>query len=416
MKYRFLLRILRVLIYVKRFFWWIGTRGYFLLAKIIGRIWKKYSYFRYKTIYFLKRIGIGGKGEWFLKRGFLQLVAFGILLFIAFPQTKLNAKRELGLPGQKTLVFSLAAPEEIEYYEEVLADSYKPQTNATWREGALSSNQISPGGAAGTLPGDMISIVAGGNAFSKPIILPGSVGVSTRNQVEEYTIQPGDSLISIASDFAVSVETILWENGLGTKSVIRPGQILKIPPVSGVTHVVKKSDSLQKIASLYKAKVEEIAKFNNLRNDGKDLKVGAKIMVPNGVKPTPQIATQTLPTKRPATISVLSRIAAPPPSVESAGASGFIWPTGARTITTYFKLGHPALDIAGPFHTPNYAAQAGTVEVANCPPVGEYRGAKLNHGYGCYVIINHGNGVKTLYGHNDQILVSVGDQVERRRK
>ena len=50
---------------------------------------------------------------------------------------------------------------------------------------------------------------------------------------------------------------------------------------------------------------------------------------------------------------------------------------------------------------------------SQCPDPGEYRGPKLNHGYGCWIIIDHGNNIKSLYGHNDQILVSVGDYVER---
>jgi murein DD-endopeptidase MepM/ murein hydrolase activator NlpD len=252
---------------------------------------------------------------------------------------------------------------------------------------------------------------AGGLAFSKPILIPGAPLVRTRNQAEDYVVQAGDSLGGIASDFGVRVETIIWENNLSVKSYLKPGQIIKIPPVDGVMHVVKKGDTLQKIAGLYKAKPEDIASFNALQADGRDLKVGVKIMVPGGTA----VATVAA-AKKPTSVtkpSLVSRVAVPPPSVESAGATGFIWPSGARNITQYFGFSHHALDIAGPMHTPNYAAQDGIVEVANCPPPGEYRGPKLNHGYGCYVIINHGAGIKTLYGHNDLVLVSEGDQVER---
>jgi murein DD-endopeptidase MepM/ murein hydrolase activator NlpD len=72
-------------------------------------------------------------------------------------------------------------------------------------------------------------------------------------------------------------------------------------------------------------------------------------------------------------------------------------------ITQYFGWTHHAIDIAGPFETPTYAAKAGTVEKAQCG---------WNSGYGCYVIIDHGNGIKTLYGHHSRLLVSPGEYVE----
>ena len=35
------------------------------------------------------------------------------------------------------------------------------------------------------------------------------------------------------------------------------------------------------------------------------------------------------------------------------------------------------------------------------------------NGYGNYIIIDHQNGFKTLYGHNSELLVSVGDIVAK---
>jgi murein DD-endopeptidase MepM/ murein hydrolase activator NlpD len=61
------------------------------------------------------------------------------------------------------------------------------------------------------------------------------------------------------------------------------------------------------------------------------------------------------------------------------------------------------LDIAGPFATPTYAAKAGVVEKAQCG---------WNSGYGCVIIIDHGGGIKTLYGHHSKLLVSAGDHVD----
>ena len=49
------------------------------------------------------------------------------------------------------------------------------------------------------------------------------------------------------------------------------------------------------------------------------------------------------------------------------------------------------------------AADAGTVELAQMD----------NSGYGLYVIINHGNGRKTLYGHTSKLLVQAGESIQR---
>jgi murein DD-endopeptidase MepM/ murein hydrolase activator NlpD len=160
-------------------------------------------------------------------------------------------------------------------------------------------------------------------------------------------------------------------------------------------HMVKKGDTLAKIAKTYGAKSDEIIAFNNLDEDGKDLRVGERIMVPGGTKPTIAKPKTTLAT----TYDVIR----PSSSRQSPSASGFVWPAGVRTITQYFHWRHNGMDIAGPFETAIYAAKAGTVAISQCG---------WNGGYGCYVVINHGGGVKTVYGHNSRLLVSVGEYVE----
>ena len=64
--------------------------------------------------------------------------------------------------------------------------------------------------------------------------------------------------------------------------------------------------------------------------------------------------------------------------------------------------GHTGIDIAVPTGTPVRAALPGVVTKAT------YNAG----GYGYYVMIDHGNGMVTLYAHNSKLLVSVGDTVE----
>ena len=87
----------------------------------------------------------------------------------------------------------------------------------------------------------------------------------------------------------------------------------------------------------------------------------------------------------------------------------FRWPISGR-ITSRFggrsspggigSTNHQGIDIAGPYGTPVYAADGGTVTYSG------WMG-----GYGYLVEINHGNGYVTRYGHNSSLTVSVGDHV-----
>jgi Membrane proteins related to metalloendopeptidases len=79
--------------------------------------------------------------------------------------------------------------------------------------------------------------------------------------------------------------------------------------------------------------------------------------------------------------------------------SGF----GMRTDPfTGLRAFHPGIDFAAPAGTPVQAVAAGIVTHAG-----------PDAGYGNMVEINHGNGYATLYGHNEKILVHVGERVKR---
>jgi murein DD-endopeptidase MepM/ murein hydrolase activator NlpD len=81
-------------------------------------------------------------------------------------------------------------------------------------------------------------------------------------------------------------------------------------------------------------------------------------------------------------------------------ASGF----GYRIDPIYktVKL-HAGLDFAAPLGTPIYATANGTVAVAG----------NTGNGYGNHVVINHGYGYETLYGHMSRIKVRPGQPVKR---
>jgi len=91
-----------------------------------------------------------------------------------------------------------------------------------------------------------------------------------------------------------------------------------------------------------------------------------------------------------------------------AGARLLDWPLPVPGFITRSREGHsrrgehPGLDIAVPAETGIRAAGAGVVKEAKQDPV-----------YGQYVLIDHGHGLESLYGHASRLLVREGDQVTR---
>jgi murein DD-endopeptidase MepM/ murein hydrolase activator NlpD len=219
------------------------------------------------------------------------------------------------------------------------------------------------------------------------------VSDKARDKVIEYTVQEGDTISSIAEKFGVSQDTIIWQNDLGSNAKIKVGQTIEILPVTGIAHKVGKGDTVYSVAKKYDTSPQAIVDFpyNTFTNDETfELAIGQIIVVPDGVKPN---AIQTSPRRRLIT-----------PDAGSVVASGnFVWPAGGR-ITQYFAWYHKGIDIANSSAPNILAADSGTVVVAGWPDA---------YGYGNRVIIDHGNGYRTLYGHLSSIYVVPGQTVSR---
>jgi LysM repeat protein len=209
---------------------------------------------------------------------------------------------------------------------------------------------------------------------------------SSKGMISSYIVREGDSLSHISHMFGVSVNTILWANGLSRSSAIKVGTELIILPVAGVKHTVKKNDTIASIAKAYKASADDVADFNAVES-GAALEIGSVIIVPDG-----QIA------EKPAAPRVTSRLR---------GASGpaydgyYIRPVDGRK--TQGLHGYNGIDFGASRGTPVFASARGQVIVA--------RASGYNGGYGKYVVISHDNGSQTLYGHLNAVNVSVGEYV-----
>lgn len=129
------------------------------------------------------------------------------------------------------------------------------------------------------------------------MFLASAIGAnSTRDPEEEggvkiYTVAAGDTVSGIASANGVTVNTILWANDLDNVDAIKPGDQIFILPVVGFNYLVKQGDTIDTIATKYKADRSRIIAYNGLPANG-ELTSGEEIVIPDGVKE----ATLTAPT------------------------------------------------------------------------------------------------------------------------
>jgi murein DD-endopeptidase MepM/ murein hydrolase activator NlpD len=233
----------------------------------------------------------------------------------------------------------------------------------------------------------------------KPVAVDTTVADGS-DLVRTYKVKAGDTLVGIAKAHGVSMMTLWWANRLKSKDSLHQGQILRIPPVTGLVVTVKAGDTLESVAKDHKVTEDEILKTNGITDP--NLVVGQVLVLP-GAKgdpiPTPKPTKKPTSTKSSSTRS--SGGTSRPPRTYSGGT--FRWPTSSHHISQYYHYGHYGIDIDGSTGNPIYAAASGTVTFA---------GWKSNGG-GYQVWIAHGSGLYTTYNHMSSVSVGRGQHVSR---
>jgi LysM repeat protein len=231
---------------------------------------------------------------------------------------------------------------------------------------------------------------------------------SPSGQIATYTVKEGDSISKIASNFNVSVNTILWANNLTTKSPIKAGMNLVILPVSGIQHTVAKGETLAGVAKKFGADSGDIASYNGL-DAGAGLTAGDVLIIPGGeLVGAPTKSTTKAATTKKTSIKQgggLTSLQNPYKGGSGAEADGYYINPVPSAILTQNIHGWNGVDLGAPAGTPIRAAADGTVIVSR---VGGWNG-----GYGNYVVISHDNGTQTLYSHLSTDSVSVGQSVSQ---
>jgi murein DD-endopeptidase MepM/ murein hydrolase activator NlpD len=232
----------------------------------------------------------------------------------------------------------------------------------------------------------------------------------------QYTVQQNDSLWSIArkNDMLIS-EVIAGNKGLTEDTVLQLGQVINI---------VKTEPYLTVLAQGTKV-VNEVIPFDVVTNTdssvgyGKSVvkqagKDGEKVVTYSYVQKNDAIVDKQVVKEEVVTQPVKQVIAKGPArapvyvattSRGSGSVSGLSWPLSG-SITSYYGYRHggfhSGIDIDGVTGQPYSAAAAGTVTMAG-----------WDGSYGYCIIIDHGNGVATRYGHSSKLLVHVGQTVSK---
>lgn len=255
-----------------------------------------------------------------------------------------------------------------------------------------------------------------------------------------YIVQKGDSIYSIADYFGVSVSTIMTYNHKDIITV-HVGDVLQIPPISGILYTVQKNDNLSDIAKKYNVNEEDVSLYNGIFSSD-DLAVGDEIFLPgakkNGSETDSPSSTQnsnnkstTKNTKNSKTNSGSKNSLAKGDNAlanpithwekgdtEHLNTVGdikkysslpkypgyYIMPSPGATRTQKMH-GHNGTDLANKLGSPVLAAADGVVKVA--------KSGGYNFGYGNYIVITHPNGTETLYGHLLKVEVTVGQSVSQ---
>jgi murein DD-endopeptidase MepM/ murein hydrolase activator NlpD len=207
---------------------------------------------------------------------------------------------------------------------------------------------------------------------------------------------------------------LIASNDLDDPDLLPTGWQLKILPVPGVLYRVAEGDTLNRIAARYGVAVRDILRANDLESS-ELIAAGQELVLP-GARPVVAHtgASETgLASDAAAVVNAAPAASTDRPTQQLASLPvarpGFAWPARGP-ITTYFgevgwtsPRGHAGLDISAPWGAPVVAAAGGQVLLAT----------RAGGGYGIEIILDHGDGLRTVYGHLSELDVQAGEGVSR---
>lgn len=221
-----------------------------------------------------------------------------------------------------------------------------------------------------------------------------------------HTVTDGESFWNISKKYEISIDALIKANPTATPEKIKAGDRLSlVVPSPMLTVCTVEHMNYQEVIP---SEVKYTEAKNLFKGQSKVTVVGktglkaieAQLVKENGVAVKRYVLKEKVLSKP--TIRVVAKGTIQPPKTAATGVFAKPFSRGKFSSPFGRRWGrmHSGVDWSMPVGSPIKAADGGRVELS------ERDGA-----YGYCIIINHGNGLKTLYAHNSKLLVKPGDKV-----
>lgn len=213
--------------------------------------------------------------------------------------------------------------------------------------------------------------------------LPDSIAEA---EILSHEVEDGETLTDVALALGVSAANLRASNGLYGGEALQPGEILYAAR-EGVLHTIKSGQTLTDISLTYVVPIEEITRANGISAD-QTIRAGERLLIPTSGNTYWENVVR----------------------LSGGTPSQFIWPLLAEVVSEFGWRDHPVLgdwhhhdgiDLDVPEGTLVYASASGEVFFYGEQP-----------GYGNVLILEHGDGYYTMYGHLSGTFVQPGRFVE----
>lgn len=249
----------------------------------------------------------------------------------------------------------------------------------------FSGASLTPQG--GTLPVSPVVRAASGPPSTEPRVTLQETATArwadaARLKVSVHTVSEGETLGSIAARYRSDVDTLEGLNPDLVAGQLRAGQKIRVMNGRGTLYTMREGETLSAVSKRFWVAEAKILAANGLLS-ADQIKPGSEIILP-GIKPRRRddyLASRGL------------------------GPLYLTWPTRGWLTSRYgMRWGrmHEGIDVAVSTGNQIRAAAPGRVEYAG-----------WRAGYGRLVVLDHGRGIHTRYGHNSRLMVKPGQWVQR---
>jgi murein DD-endopeptidase MepM/ murein hydrolase activator NlpD len=228
---------------------------------------------------------------------------------------------------------------------------------------------------------------------------------------EKYKVKEGDVLVDIAKKYKIEIKDLLALNpGLKEDSLLQINQEINVTAYKPYLHVIVQEEASKKEEIPFETEIiEDSSMYKGDKKTKQEGQTGEKLVHYIVVKQNGKEMKQEMQKEQVLKEPVKQIIVKGTKVVPSRGTGNLAWPTVGGYVSS--KMGtrwgkfHKGIDIARPSNYTIKAADNGVVASAG-----------WDGGYGNKIVINHNNGLKTVYAHLSSINVRVGQTVEKGQK